>query len=100
MDQDFRKDLEYFRILLKREADKRSLNLSLKTAERKTGEEYVRTLESIGRRISSEKPPCPKTVRKLIRLHGLPAVKHDMGWMVRAQDLEDWKVRMFTHEDE
>lgn len=100
MDEDFRKDLEHFRMLVKRECERRSANRSSEEDVRKTGEEYVRTLESIGRRISSEKPPCPKTVRKLIRLCGLPAVKHDMGWMVRAQDLEDWMIRTFTDADE
>jgi hypothetical protein len=87
-------------MIVKRERERRNANRSSEMAVRKTGEEYVRTLESIGRRISPEKPSCPKTVRKLIRLRGLPAVNHDMGWMVRAKDVEKWMTRMFTDADE
>lgn len=95
MDQDLLNELERFRSFLRMEDDQQSAHWSMQTTARQVGGEYIRTLESIGRRICPEKPLCAKTVRKLIRLQGLPAVKHDMGWMVLAQDLEDWMVRMF-----
>ena len=98
-DEDFREDLESFRELVRRESDRRSMNLPVSAVENATSAGYVRTLESMGRRICPEKPPCAKTVRKLIRLHGLPARKHEMGWLVRVRDLEEWMKRIFTDEE-
>lgn len=97
-DEEFFVDLESFRELVRKESDRRSMNLPCSAAENATSGGYVRTLESMGRRICPEKPPCAKTVRRLIRLHGLPARKHGMGWLVRARDLEEWMKKTFTGE--
>jgi Helix-turn-helix domain len=99
MERNFDEELESLRELVRRETDRRDMELPLKAGENATSAGFIRTLESMGRRICPEKPLCAKTVRKLIRLHGLPARRHQMGWLVRGRDLEEWMDRTFTDEE-
>ncbi|NLI34492.1 MAG: helix-turn-helix domain-containing protein [Deltaproteobacteria bacterium] len=100
MKEDFFEELESFGELSRSIVNERGVNLPLEPTEKETTRGYIRTLDSIGRRICPEKPLCAKTVRKLIRKHDLPATKRDMGWMARGRDLETWMERIFIDDDD